>query len=173
MKRRQKPIIMTATMGASDFAWANALRQKHFPAERNLLSAHITLFHQLSPQGLDEIVGMVKETTVNCPNPASEIVEILHLGKGVAYKIHAPELMEMRQFFAESLHGLLTVQDQQIPRLHITVQNKVSEEKSKALFKELSGAFQSRPFEINGLALHYYMDGPWEKIGDWRFRGKR
>jgi len=172
MKRRQKPIIMTATMGAGDFSWANGLRQRHYPPERNHVSAHITLFHHLSPQGLDEIAGMVKETARIHPSPPSQLVDVMHLGGGVAYRLYSPELLEIRQFFAESFHGLLTLQDQQKPRFHITIQNKATDEESNALIQKLSAEFVPRPFEIVGLGLSYYLDGPWEEIGSWRFRGK-
>jgi hypothetical protein len=49
------PIIITAEMGKADQAWANGLRAKHFPHERNFLDAHITLFHHLPPSHLAEI----------------------------------------------------------------------------------------------------------------------
>lgn len=78
----------------------------------------------------------------------------------------------MRTDFAEWFHGLLTRQGQQSPILHITVQNKVSSMESKALFDRLAKDFEPRPFKINGLALHFYVDGPWYKIGSWRFRGR-
>src|SRR3546814_13176233 len=43
------PIIATATMGAADQRFFDALRTAHFPPERNHLAAHITLFPQLPP----------------------------------------------------------------------------------------------------------------------------
>jgi len=102
---------------------------------------HITLFHHLPPQGLEEMIRMVKETVSNFPNPTSELTDIMHLEEGVAYQLNSSELLEFRQFYAESFHGLLTMQDRQIPRLHITVQNKVSSGKSKVIFQELHRVF--------------------------------
>jgi|SRR4051812_40380682 hypothetical protein len=40
--------ILTAEMDPESFAWLDRLRQQHFPPERNLLSAHLTMFHRLS-----------------------------------------------------------------------------------------------------------------------------
>ena len=138
------PIIVTATMGDADFAWADGLRRAHFPPERNVLSAHITLFHHLPPSVEDELV---------------------------AYRIECPALAEMRRDLAEAFHGLLTPQDSAPPRLHVTIQNKVSPEESRALFTALKTAFQPRPFAISGLAAWWYRGGPWEAIRAYRFRG--
>lgn len=172
MIRRHKPIIMTATMGSSDFAWANALRKRYFPPEKNQISAHITLFHHLPPQALDEIVRTVQKVTSDYACPPCRLVGVMNLGRGVAYRLESDRLAEIRSFFSEAFYGLLTRQDQQTPRFHVTVQNKVSPEESKILFRKLNKEFLPRPFEITGLELSYYMDGPWEDIGSWRFRGK-
>ncbi|RZL99804.1 MAG: 2'-5' RNA ligase family protein, partial [Sphingomonas sp.] len=43
------PIIVTAVFGAEDFAWADGLRRAHFPPDRNIVPAHLTLFHHLAP----------------------------------------------------------------------------------------------------------------------------
>ena len=112
MERLNKPIIMTAQMGPADFAWADSMRRRHFPPERNR--------------------------------------------------------MELADRFA----GLLVAQDQQTPRLHITVQNKVTSGEARRLFDELSVAFEPRPLAIHGIGLHYYVDGPWRDIGNWSFRGR-
>ncbi|MEP2988761.1 MAG: 2'-5' RNA ligase family protein [Parasphingorhabdus sp.] len=172
MEFRRKPIIMTATMGAADFAWADALRQKYYPVEKNQLPAHITLFHHLPPQGLDEIVRLAKKTTEEYSCPLCTLMEVMQFDGGVAYRLSSPQLLELRQFFVESFHGLLVQQDQQKPRFHVTVQNKVAPDVSKKLFRELCEKFETRSFEITGLALFYYLEGPWEEIGRWRFRGK-
>ena len=163
---------MTATMGAADFAWADALRKKHYPAEKNQLPAHITLFHHLPPQGLNEITSLVKKTTQDHCSPQCTLADVMQFDEGVAYKLHSPQLLELRRFLGASFHGLLVQQDQQEPRLHITVQNKADPGVGKKLFRELSAQFEPRAFEITGLGLHYYMDGPWQEIGSWRFRGK-
>src|SRR5262245_10736097 len=40
--------ILTAELDADSFAWLDSLRRNHFSPERNLLPAHLTLFHRLS-----------------------------------------------------------------------------------------------------------------------------
>mgnify|MGYP000329996709 FL=1 len=77
----------------------------------------------------------------------------------------------MRMALADRFHGLLTAQDQQRPRLHMTIQNKVIAKEAKQLCDILSATFEPRPLEIRGLGLQYYLDGPWQDIGSWPFRG--
>lgn len=172
MERRNKPIIMTALMGKQDFAWADGLRQRHYPPERNRIGAHITLFHHLPPQALDEIKSAVVKLTTIMPKPEAALSGLIHLGNGVAYRLHAPDLLALRMELADRFAGLLVAQDQQTPRLHITVQNKVNAGEAQLLFEQLSGEFEPRPFAIRGIGLHYYVDGLWQDIGAWSFRGR-
>jgi len=43
------PLIVTAELPRDLQAWANRLRRAHYPAERNRVEAHLTLFHALPP----------------------------------------------------------------------------------------------------------------------------
>lgn len=172
MERLNRPIIMTAQMGKAEFAWANGLRKCYFPPERNVVDAHITLFHHLPPQALDEIRSAVIDLTGSLPKPEAKLSGLIHLGRGVAYQLHAPELLSLRMDLADRFAGLLVAQDQQTPRLHITVQNKVIPREAQRLFEELSDEFEPRHFSIHGIGLHYYVDGPWQDIGSWPFRGR-
>ncbi|MGB5723643.1 MAG: 2'-5' RNA ligase family protein [Parasphingorhabdus sp.] len=172
MERLNRPIIMTAQMGKAEFAWANSLRKSHYPPERNMVGAHITLFHHLPPQALDEIKARVIELTSSLPNPEAKLSGLIHLGSGVAYRLHAPQLLDLRMEMADRFAGLLVAQDQQTPRLHITIQNKVNSREAQNLFERLSAEFEPRSFAIRGIALHYYVDGAWQNIGTWPFRGR-
>ncbi len=166
------PIIVTALMSAQDFAWANALRQRYFPPERNFLDAHITLFHHLPPSCEREIAQALAQLTADHPSPPARLSALMHLGRGVAYRIDCPDLLAMRDALADRFAGLLTPQDQARPRLHVTVQNKVEPKISKALHAQLSAAFEPRPFAITGLGSFYYRGGPWEAISRHSFRGR-
>lgn len=165
------PIIITAEMANADQGWANALRAKHFPPERNYLDAHITLFHHLPPTHLAEIKSRLAALASEHPPPVARLSEVMLLGRGVAYRVDSPELLTIRDELAEAFAGLLIPQDQARPRLHITVQNKVEPVIAKTLHVELSTTFKPRPLTISGLAAHHYRGGPWEHIASWKFRG--
>ena len=164
------PIILTATMGAADFAWADGLRRAHFPPARNIVPAHITLFHHLPPSVEPELL---KRMAIICAHKAPDAVlgAVLHLGNGVAFRVDSAGLLAMRRGLAEVFHGLLTPQDSATPRLHVSMQNKASAERSKALFAAMRADFASRPLKIAGLAAWRYLGGPWEPIRAMRFRG--
>ena len=165
------PIIITAEMGKADQVWANALRRVHFPAERNFLDAHITLFHHLPPRHLAEVKSRLSALAKECPVPVATLSDVMMLGRGVAYRVESPELQGIRDQLASEFQGLLIPQDQARPRLHITVQNKVEPAIAKALHTALLQDFMPRPLAITGLGAHYYRGGPWEHIGSWSFRG--
>lgn len=42
-----RPLILTLVLDAQLFKALNALRVRHFPPERNVVPAHVTLFHAL------------------------------------------------------------------------------------------------------------------------------
>lgn len=164
------PIIVTALMGAADFAWADGLRRAHFPPDRNVLPAHITLFHHLPPAALAEVKQRLRLLCA-APPPPARLADLMLLGRGVAYRIESPALMAIRDALAEAFAGMLTPQDQARPRLHVTVQNKVSPAEAKALAVRLQTDFRPRPFVIAGLAAWHYRGGPWELAAEYRFRG--
>ena len=165
------PIIITAEMGKADQAWANGLRRAHYPADRNVVDAHITLFHHLPPSHIAEVKARLAALADECPMPKARLSELMQMGGGVAYRVESPELISIRDALAEGFRGLLIPQDQARPRLHITVQNKVEPAVAKALYEMLSSNFQPRSLAINGLAAYYYRGGPWAQIGRWAFRG--
>ena len=41
------PLVLTLVLDAQSFAFFDGLRRRHFPPERNVIAAHLTLFHAL------------------------------------------------------------------------------------------------------------------------------
>lgn len=164
------PVIVTALMGPSDFGWANGIRCRHFPPERNHIPAHISLFHHLPPARLDELTQMMRDLATE-PPPQARLSQVMLLGRGVAFRVESPDLLAMREHIAQAFEHDLIPQDQGSPRLHITVQNKVEPAVAKALHVALSVDFRPRPLTITGLAAWYYLGGPWELATQAKFRG--
>lgn len=164
-------LILTADLPPDLHAWATALRTAHFPPERNHLAAHVTLFHALPEPYHAEIDRLLKaQTKLEAPIPA-RLVGLMSLGGGTALKLESPDLMDLRRDVAERMFDLLTAQDRNTPRLHVTIQNKVSSTKAKALQAELDGTIAPRDFRFPSISLHRYLGGPWEKLATYRFRG--
>ena len=164
------PIIVTADLGPSDFAWLDRLRRTHFPAARNVLPAHITLFHHLPPSLLPELDSRLLAETRAARRPAATIGEPTLLERGVALRVHSEELMEIRERLAEAFDHILIPQDAAPWRPHVTIQNKVDTLSARRLHAELMSAFaQPRWLDVAGLATFYYRGGPWEPIARYRF----
>jgi hypothetical protein len=163
------PIIIAATLGPEDLAWADGLRRAHFPADRNVLPAHLTLFHHLPPSLLPEVKRLLSNEARTVVQPAARVARLLPLGRGVALGVDSPGLAAIRARLAEAFDGVLTPQDRAGWRPHITIQNKVAPGEARALLQLLQKDFAARPIAIAGLAAHWYRGGPWEPIASYSF----
>jgi 2'-5' RNA ligase superfamily len=147
------------------------MRRKHYPSDRNRLPAHLTMFHALPPSSEAELrsrlAGLAK-----APQPRARIEGLMDLGGGVGFRIVSPDLDRIRDELAQDLRGLLGAQDSGGWRPHVTIQNKVAPKISRRLFAELERDFRPLPLAIGGLGLHRYLDGPWEKLAIYPFRGR-
>lgn len=167
---RAAPLVVTASLPPELQARLDRLRRAHFPAERNWISAHVTLFHSLPPQVEAEARDLLSRMASATPPVDAQLRRVMDLGTGTAFLIESPAMIALRDSIAEHFHGMLTVQDSHRPRLHVTIQNKVSQGEARALQELLAGNFEPSRFAFAGLALHRYLGGPWEAIGRWPFR---
>ena len=164
------PLIVTADIGQSDFAWLDGLRRAHYPADRNRVRAHLTVFHALPPSAESEVRTRLSDLAKG-PRPKVAIEGLMDLGGGVAFRIVSPDLDRIRDQLAVSLHGLLGAQDSGGWRPHVTIQNKVPPKAARVLLSSLEHDFVRRPLAIHGLGLHRYLGGPWEQLARYAFRG--
>ncbi len=146
------------------------MRRAHYPPERNRVPAHLTLFRHLPPSLQDEL-GRRLAVYAATPAPKAEIAGIMDLGGGTALRVESEELEDIRYDLALAFRGLLTPQDSAAWSPHVTVQNKVEPKEAKALQARLRAGFERRPLAIKGLALWRYLDGPWEPVKSYTFRG--
>ena len=158
------PIIVSALFGRADQAWFDGLRREYFPAERNQLDAHLTLFHHLPPSAEGELKHRLSLATRGVRAPQARVAGLMSLGRGVAYRIEAPALVALRAELVDAFAGLLTPQDAGGWRPHVTIQNKVTPQVAKLLLAELSRDFAPRSAEVAGLAAWWYRGGPWEPL---------
>ncbi|WP_293883842.1 2'-5' RNA ligase family protein [Sphingomonas sp.] len=162
------PIIVTALFGAGDFAILDALRRAHFPPERNVLRAHLTMFHHLPPSVVGEVSGLLQDEARG-NDPRARLASLINLGGGVAFRLESPELEDIRARIADRFASMLMPQDRNPWRPHVTVQNKVKPPEARALLDALSVDFRPRALELAGLAAFYYRGGPWEPIAAYAF----
>ncbi len=165
----QTPIIVTALFGPGDDGWLQQLRQAHYPADRNRVPAHLTLFHHLPPSMEGELSARLAGAA-SAPQPPARIAGIMDLGQGTAFRVESRGLAAIREALADAFHGLLIPLDQAPWLPHITIQNKVEPRAAKALQQQLAATFEPRPLLIRALASWRYLDGPWERLKVHSFR---
>jgi len=164
----RSPLILTAEF-AREFSWLEQLRRRHYPAERNRVPAHLTIFHALPPSLEPEARSRLARV-VQRPPPRAQLAGLMDLGGGVAFRVVSDDLDSIREELADAFRGMLGAQDSAGWRPHITIQNKVAPKEARALKQELERDFEPRPLVISGLALQRYLGGPWEPLGSYRFR---
>jgi len=154
----KNPLILTVRLDPESQQYFNSMRLKYFPPERNLLNAHLTLFHQLPDE--EETLHVISSLEVN---PFEmEVTRLINLGAGVAFKIDAEPLEALRKKLRNAFDAQLIPQDKQGFRGHITIQNKTTPEQAKALLSELNEEFEPFTVKALGLDLWEYLGGPWE-----------
>lgn len=163
------PLIICADFAPADFARLDALRRAHFPPERNILPAHLTMFHALPPSALDDARRQLAHHASGGP-PRALLAGLMNLGSGVAFRVVSDELDAIRDNLANHFHGALTAQDAHGWRPHVTIQNKVSSSVARALMTDLERDFRARPLGIAALSLHRYLGGPWDRVARYPFR---
>lgn len=156
------PLILTLGLEESAFSFLNALRKIYFPAERNHLDAHLTLFHLL-PHA-PAIVERVEALSRQLPPLELQVTEPYSLGNGVAYRMVSTPLGQMHAALQREWDHFLIPQDRQKLRPHVTVQNKVPSEDAKQLLLFLKENFG--PFTTTGISLQLweYHGGPWKAL---------
>ena len=166
------PLIVCADFAPADFAHLDALRRAHFPPERNVLPAHLTMFHALPPSSLDDAKRQLARHAAAGP-PRAFLAGLMNLGSGVAFRVASDDLDAIRADIAEHFHGALTAQDAHGWRPHVTIQNKVTSSVARALMIELELDFRECRLGIAALSLHRYLGGPWQRVARYPFRGAK
>jgi 2'-5' RNA ligase superfamily protein len=163
------PLILTLAFEPDAFAFLDGLRRRHFPPERNVIPAHLTLFHHLPGAHEPVIVGELEALCARQPPITLTVSGLCFLGRGVAYALEAPALQALRRALAAKWHAWLTPQDRQGFRPRVTVQNKVSPEEARSLHRDLSARFAPFRAHGQGLQLWRYRGGPWQLARSFRF----
>ena len=165
------PLILTLTLDAASQAFFDGERRRWFPPARNMIPAHITLFHRLPD---DDVLRVLSVLSLLCADarPSPFWVEgVKFLGRGVAYSLQSAEMVGLRARLAALWRDSLTPQDRQGWRPHVTIQNKVEPVAARALHSALSLSFVPFGGTVAGLAVWRYLGEPWESAGSLLFSG--
>jgi 2'-5' RNA ligase len=166
------PLIVSLQLDPVLFAAADALRREHFPPERNVLAAHVTLFHQLPGDRHADVAQQLAAACDATPPLPIALPSVRSLGRGVAIVVEGDGLLRVRAELARAWDAWLTPQDRHGYRPHITVQNKVDPAVAKRLHDHLRHTWTPLSGIVPGLLLWRYRGGPWEPAGAFPFAGR-
>lgn len=166
-----EPLILTLALNGEAFALFDRMRREHFPPERNVVPAHITLFHTLPGEERAAISSLLD---LRCrrqkPFPV-EVTGLRFMGRNVAFALESPALQALRRELASEWSHWLTPQDSQRFQPHVTIQNKADPKEARVLHQQLSAGFRPFSFRGEGLILWRYLGGPWQRVRPFRFAG--
>ena len=163
------PLILTLRLDPASTRLLDSLRREHFPPERNFLDAHVTLFHALPGDEEDAVRDTLEATRATTSPFPVRLSRLRSLGRGVAVEIDSPVLIRLRAHLASRWASWLGAQDKQGFRPHVTIQNKVTPDRAKALLANLAPGWESRDAEARGLDLWRYAGGPWDALSEHPF----
>lgn len=156
------PLILTAHVNDQDLLFFDNLRAQFFPADRNFLRAHVTMFHKLPSEHLPQIEDILEAEAARMTRAIEVgVIGVRNMGNGVAFVLDSEHLMATRARLKTEFTPWLAPQDHQPWGPHITVQNKVHWQKAEALYDTLSREFARSTISVEGLDLWSYLGGPW------------
>ena len=159
------PLIVTLRMDAASAA--------HFPAHRNWLDAHVTLFHALPGEAIGPVMADIADVAAATPPFVLRTDRVLFFGAGVAFALASVEADALRRSLAGRWSGLLGRQDRAWRGpLHITVQNKTDAATARALHDRLVVDFVPRDVQATGIDVWHYEGGPWRHAATTAFGGE-
>lgn len=163
------PLVLTLKLDRATFERFNHLRQQYFPPAKNIVPAHITLFHALPGEQEATIQSDLQKVCAIASPLLLQFPKLRFLGRGVAVEVDCPELVSLRQQFAQTWRNWLTRQDRQGYRSHLTIQNKAPEAEARLLYEQLTARWQPCHGSGDGLLLWHYEGGRWSLANEFLF----
>jgi 2'-5' RNA ligase len=157
-------------MDGEAFAGFEALRRRYYAPERNLVPAHVTLFHRLPAERAREIKALLGQVAAGARPIEVTVGEARVLEDGVAIFLHSPRLHALHDDLADEWRPWLVDSDRRGFRPHITIQTTESAAEARRTVQAL--ASERIPRRLRGVGLHLwrYLDGPWRSERLFRFR---
>ena len=170
LEGRAAPFVLTLELDGYSFGLLDELRRRYFSPERNLVPAHVTLFHQLPGDRGREIKGMLKTAADKQAWIEVEVSEVKGMEHGVAVFLRSARLNALRDSLSAEWWPWLGDRDRSGFRPHVTIQNKVDPAEARRTQRLAAAELRLRTVTGIGLHLWRYAGGPWEHVQLFRFR---
>ena len=162
--RSDAPLLVTLGFDPPTFERLDRLRARYFPPDRNIVPAHLSLFHHLPGDSDGEIARVLAEAARG-PGPVPlAFPDVKRASRGVMALVEAPGLAAIRSDLARSFARWLTPQDRQPFRPHVTLMNKADRVDADRAFEELRASWEPWAGTGDRLLLWRYLGGPWEAV---------
>lgn len=165
----EPPFIVTLAVDDASFLRLDSWRRSYFPAERNFIPAHVSLLHKLPGDALAWVESILEHATRDVPSFDVSFAALERRGTLVTIDVVSPPLEQLHAALASAFHEVLTPQDRQKFRPHVTLVNKCSVDEAKGREVSLRNLFSPWVGRAEGLLLWRYLGGPWEEVGAMRF----
>ena len=165
------PFVVTLGFDPATFGRLDALRRRYFPPDRNVVPAHLSLFHHLPSEQADAIDSALHQAASrSAPIPLS-FAGLLKMGSGFALTVEAPGPGLIHASLSLQFRPWLTPQDRQRLHPHVTIMNKADRLAAALALAEFRESWE--PFSGLGdaLLLWRYRGGPWEWVARYDFTG--
>jgi 2'-5' RNA ligase len=163
-------LILTVELDGESFARLDELRRRHYPPERNLVPAHVTLFGRLPADHAREFKALLRQVATGRKPTELELGSAKAMETGVAIFLRSPRLTALREALAAEWWPWLADRDRAGFRPHVTIQNGVSAAEARETQQSIAATFRLRKARGVGLHLWRYRDGPWEHVQLFPFR---
>ena len=169
------PLIVTLRLDAALFATLDGLRRQHFPAARNVVPAHVSLFHALPGGREADVRRLLAAAAARTEAFGVSLPGVRSLGRGVAATFEGgAALAALHRSLVGAVEAALgpeaiTAQDRQPLRPHVTLQNKGTLEAARKTLAHLAASWSALDGRAEGLDLWHYRGGPWEAAASFAF----
>ncbi len=163
------PLLVTLGFDPSTFSRLDALRSRHFPPERNIVPAHLSLFHHLPWEEREAIEQSLSESASTRGPLALHFPSLKKTGRGFGATVEAPGLATIHARLSREFAPWLTPQDRQPFRPHVTLMNKAEPIEASLAFAGASAGWEPWSGWGDALLLWRYRGGPWERVARFPF----
>lgn len=162
-------MIVTLELDDEAQAFFNEQRTAYFPAHRNYLEAHLTLFYHLPLE--EPAILPLLQAAAQRPPMELRVEAPSNMGTGIAYGIVSEELQALHEKMQQDLDPWLKRQDRKKLWPHITIQNRVTAFKAQLLYEKLKAGFEPFDIKVKGFRTWMYFYGPWKPLAYYPFEG--
>ena len=165
------PFLITLGFDPTSFDRLDELRRRYFPAERNQVPAHLSMFHQLPGSESDAIDDELARVARSHPPIVMQFTNPKPTGHGVMLAVQAPGLAGLRGELAKTFARHLTPQDRQPYQPHVMIMNKADRVEAERALLEVRSTWSPWSGIGDRLILWRYLGGPWDEAASYPFSG--